>query len=127
MNRVFRLVTAFCVLGFLGACEQDAKLRVDKVEPGEGITAGGDRVNIVGAGFIPGKTQVQIRFGRHPADQIIIASRDKISVVTPNGDKGPVDITLDFDSGQRFKIPNGFRYVDPQKTGDTRKAFFGKQ
>jgi hypothetical protein len=127
MNRVFRLVMAFCVLGFLGACEKTTNLSVDRVEPAEGITAGGDRVTIRGAGFVPGKTQLQVRFGRHVAEQIIISSNEKISVVTPNGDKGPVDVTLDFDNGQRFKIPNGFRYVDPQKTGDTRKAFFGKQ
>jgi hypothetical protein len=126
MNRVFQLATAFCIIGFLGACE-DAKLRVDRVEPPEGITAGGDRVSIVGAGFQPGKTQVRVSFGRHSSEQVVIESKNKISIVTPNGDKGPVDVTLDFDNGSRFKIPNGFRYVDPQKTGDMRKAYFGKQ
>jgi hypothetical protein len=47
-------------------------------------------------------------------------------VVTPSGDKGPVDVILDFDDGKRFKIPAGFRYVEPKQTGDVRKAFFNK-
>jgi hypothetical protein len=59
-------------------------------------------------------------------EQVVISSTSKISVVTPNGDKGPVDITLDFDNGSRFKIPNGFRFVEAKQTGDMRKAFFGK-
>jgi hypothetical protein len=46
-------------------------------------------------------------------------------VVTPSGDKGPVDVTLDFDNGTRYKIPNGYRYMEPRQTGDVRKAFFG--
>jgi hypothetical protein len=37
-----------------------------------------------------------------------------------------VDVILDFDDGQRFKIPGGFRYVDPKETEDLRKAFFNK-
>jgi hypothetical protein len=60
------------------------------------------------------------------AEQVVIGSKDKINVVTPNGDKGPVDVTLDFDDGQRFKIPGGFRYVEPKQNDDLRKAFFNK-
>jgi hypothetical protein len=48
-------------------------------------------------------------------------------VVTPNGDKGPVDITIDFDNGSRFKIPNGFRYVEPKQTGDVRRPSSASQ
>jgi hypothetical protein len=55
----------------------------------------------------------------------VISSTNKITVVTPAGDKGPVDVTLDFDNGQRYKITTGFRYVEPKQTGDMRKAFFG--
>jgi hypothetical protein len=125
MKRVFRLMTALFVMGLLTSCEQTGKIRVDRVEPAEGITAGGDRVNIIGAGFQPGKTQASIRFGTHVCDQVVISSTNKITVVTPAGDKGPVDVTLDFDNGQRYKIPTGFRYVEPKQTGDMRKAFFG--
>jgi hypothetical protein len=65
-------------------------------------------------------------FGTHVCEQVVISSTNKISVVTPNGDKGPVDVTLDFDNGSRFKIPNGFRFVEAKQTGDMRKAFFNK-
>jgi len=126
MKRVYRLMTALFVLGLLASCDETGKLRVDRVEPAEGINAGGDHVNIIGAGFQPGKTQAKVMFGKHVCDQVVISSTNKISVVTPNGDKGPVDVTLDFDNGARFKIANGFRYMEPKQTGDVRKAFFGK-
>src|SRR5664279_165009 len=126
MKRIYRLVTTLFVLGLMASCDDNGKIRVDRVEPLEGINAGGDHVNIIGAGFQPGKTQVKVMFGSHICDQVVISSNNKISVVTPNGDKGPVDVTLDFDNGSRYKIPNGFRYVEPKQTGDMRKAFFSK-
>ena len=126
MNRIVQLTAVVAVLGFLGACDQKGALRVDKVDPPEGIIGGGDQVTIAGGGFEPGKTQVEVRFGRHKAEQVVIASGSKINVVTPAGDKGPVDVTLSFDDGKEFKIPNGFRYVAPQATEDLRKAFFSK-
>jgi hypothetical protein len=33
---------------------------------------------------------------------------------------------LDFDDGQRIKIPGGFRYTDPKENQDVRKALFAK-
>ena len=125
MKRVLGLSMAVLVLTFLAACDE-TRLRIDRVEPPEGITAGGDHINIVGAGLQPGKTQVRVSFGGHLAEQVVIASKEKINVVTPNGDKGPVDVILDFDDGQRFKIPSGFRYIEPKQNADLRKAFFNK-
>jgi hypothetical protein len=125
MKRLLGLSLAVLVLTFLAACEE-ARLRIDRVEPDEGITAGGDQVNILAAGLQPGKTGVRVSFGRHVAEQVVISSKDKINLVTPSGDKGPVDVTLEFDDGQSFKIPTGFRYVDPKETEDLRKAFFNK-
>jgi hypothetical protein len=125
MKRVYRLMTALFVLGLLTSCEQTGKMRVDRVDPPQGITAGGDRVNILGAGFRPGKTQARILFGTHVCEQVVISSTNKITVVTPPGDKGPVDVILDFDTGQRYKIPTGFRYVEPKQNVDVRKAYFG--
>ena len=127
MRHVYRLMTTLFVVGLLASCEDGGKIRIDKVEPPEGISAGGDHVTILGTGFQPGKTQARIMFGKHICDQVVISSTNKISVVTPNGDKGPVDVTIDFDNGSRYKIPNGFRYVEPKQTGDVRQAFFGKK
>jgi hypothetical protein len=126
MKCVYRLMTTLFVLGLLASCDESGKIRVDRVEPAEGITAGGDHINIIGSGFQPGKTQARIMFGKHICEQVVISSTNKINVVTPNGDKGPVDVTLDFDNGARYKIPNAFRYVEPKQTGDMRKAFFNK-
>jgi hypothetical protein len=126
MKCVYRLMTTLFVLGLLASCDDNGKIRVDRVEPPEGISAGGDHVNIIGAGFQPGKTQARVMFGTHVCDQVVISSTNKISVVTPNGDKGPVDVTLDFDNGSRFKIQNGYRFVEAKQTGDMRKAFFNK-
>ena len=125
MKRILGLSMTLAVLTSLAACD-DARLRIDRVEPDEGITAGGDQVNILAAGLQPGKTGVRVSFGRHVAEQVVISSKDKINLVTPSGDKGPVDVTLEFDDGQSFKIPTGFRYVDPKETEDLRKAFFNK-
>jgi IPT/TIG domain len=125
MKRVLGLSLAVVVLTFLAACDE-TRLRIDRVEPAEGITAGGDHINILGAGLQPGKTQVRVAFGGHVAEQVVISSKDKINLVTPSGDKGPVDVILDFDDGQRFKIPGGFRYVEPKQNDDLRKAFFNK-
>jgi hypothetical protein len=99
-------------------------LKVEKIEPGQGTIAGGEEVTIRGDGFQPGKTQAEIRFGRKKADNVIIAATNKIKVVTPAGDKGPVDVTVAFDDGRSFKIPDGFRYLEPADNDSTRKAFF---
>jgi hypothetical protein len=126
MNRIVQLTAAVFVLGFMGACDQKGPLRVDRVEPAEGISGGGDQVTIVGSGFQPGKTQVEVRFGRRKSESVVIASTNKINVVTPGGDKGPVDVVLSFDDGSQFKIPAGFKYIVPSTNDDVRKAFLSK-
>ena len=114
MNRIssFLSCAAVTVLLATGCQSKGGPLKVGEVEPNQGINAGGDQVTINGSGFVPGKTQVEVRFGRARAEQVSIASATEINVVTPPGDKGPVDITLMFDSGEQFKIQQGFRYVD---------------
>jgi hypothetical protein len=126
MNRVLSLGSAILFLATLGACEQKGPLKVDDVDPGQGTTGGGDHVVIRGSGFEPGKTQVDVRFGRRKVENVTISSANKIMVVTPPGERGPVDVTLMFDNGAQFKIPQGFRYVPPAAGDDVRKAFFSK-
>jgi hypothetical protein len=109
----------------LGACQQKGgPLQIVRVEPDQGTTGGGDTVHIIGSGFEPGRTQVEVRFGRKKVEQVMISSVDKITVVTPAGDRGPVDVTLMFDNGAPFKIAGGFRYIAPAAGEDVRKAFF---
>ncbi len=80
MRHVYRLMTTLLALGLLASCDESGKIRVDRVEPLEGISAGGDHVNIIGAGFQPGKTQARIMFGKHLCEQVVISSTNKISV-----------------------------------------------
>ena len=125
-------VMSLCVFGLflatgLGCQKTGGPLEVKNVEPDQGIMGGGDRVTVHGAGFVPGKTQVEVRFGRRRAEQVSISSPTQISVITPPGEPGPVDVTLMFDSGEQFKISTGFRFVSPTNPGDTRKVFFDKQ
>ena len=117
----------FCVgaVAVTAACQQGGgTLKVDKVEPPQGTTAGGEEITIHGEGFQPGKTQAEVRFGRKKSEVVTIASTAKIKVVTPAGDKGPVDVTIAFDDGRAFKLTNGFRYVEPAENQNARNAFF---
>jgi IPT/TIG domain len=107
-----------------GACEQKGgPVNVDRVEPGTGTTMGGDLITIVGSGFEPGKTQADVLFGRRKAENIIIASSTTINVVTPAGERGPIDVSVMFHDGKAFKIANGFKYIPPADQSAAREAW----
>ncbi|HMF08847.1 MAG TPA: IPT/TIG domain-containing protein [Thermoanaerobaculia bacterium] len=125
MKRVLGLGVSIGLWVAVAACTQGAgPLKVDSLEPNQGTTAGGDEIAIVGGGFQPGKTQAEVKFGRKKAENVVIAAAGKIKVLTPANEKGPVDVTVMFDDGSMFKVPNGFRYVEPADTGNARRAFF---
>jgi hypothetical protein len=125
MRRALTLALSGCFLMVCAACQQaGGAVHVDKVEPPQGTTNGGEEISIVGGGFVPGKTQAQVRFGRKTAEHVVIASTSKIKVVTPSAEKGPVDVSVMFDDGSSFKVPNGFRYLEPAAQDNTRRAFF---
>lgn len=125
MCRAFRLGLSVSALLLFAACPSTGgTLKVEDCDPPQGTTVGGEAITIRGGGFTPGKTQADVRFGRKKAEHVIIASGSKITVVTPAGEKGPVDVSVMFDDGASFKIPNGFRYVEPAAQDNARKAFF---
>jgi hypothetical protein len=125
MKRIVSLSAMVLFLGAFAGCEKKGgPVSVERVEPDNGVTAGGDHITIFGGGFEPGKTQVDVKFGSRPAAQVSIGSSDKITVVTPPGDKGPVDVTLMFNNGEALVLRAGFHYVTTAGTDDTRKAFF---
>jgi hypothetical protein len=124
MKRMLSLSAMVLVLGAFAACEKKGgPVSISKVEPDNGVTAGGDHITIHGSGFEPGKTQVEVKFGGRRAEQVSIGSNDKITVVTPPGDKGPVDVTLMFNNGEALQLQGGFHYVTTAGTGDVRNAF----
>jgi hypothetical protein len=120
-------LSAFVLLLSAACTQKGGPLKVDSVEPPQGTTAGGEEISLVGSGFQPGKTQAEVKFGRKKAELVTIASTTKIRVVTPANEKGPVDVSVMFDSGDAFKIPNGFRYVEPADGEAARRAFFNGQ
>jgi hypothetical protein len=125
MKRVLGLAVSIGCWALVAACTQGGgPLKVDSVEPAQGTTAGGEEISIVGSGFQPGKTQAEVKFGRKKAESVTIASNSKIKIVTPSNEKGPVDVTVMFDDGSMFKVPNGFRYIEPADGENARRAFF---
>jgi hypothetical protein len=124
MKRVLALAVSICGWAAIAACTQSGPLKVESVEPNQGITGGGDEVTILGSGFQPGKTQAEVRFGRRKSESVQVASAGKLRVVTPPNEKGPVDVTVSFDTGEYFKVANGFRYVEPADNDNARRAFF---
>jgi hypothetical protein len=125
-KRLLGLILGIGALAVITACQQGGgAMRIDKIEPPQGTSAGGEEVTIIGDGFTPGKTQAEVRFGRKKSEVVTIASTGKIKAVTPVGDKGPVDITVAFDDGRVFKLKDGFRYVEPAENSNARNAFFG--
>src|SRR5215467_11112285 len=125
MKHALALAVSIGCLALAAGCSQSGgPIKVESVEPSQGTTAGGDEISIVGGGFQPGKTQAEVKLGRKKAESVVIASSSKIKVLTPSNEKGPVDVTVMFDDGNMFKIPNAFRYVEPAETDNTRRAFF---
>jgi hypothetical protein len=128
MKKALVLAVSFGLCAVLSACQKSGgPLKVDNVEPPQGTTAGGEEITINGGGFQPGKTQAEVKFGRKKAESVIIASENKIRVVTPSNEKGPVDVQVMFDDGAAFKIPNAFHYIEPAANDNARRAFFGGQ
>jgi hypothetical protein len=126
MNRALGLALCIGVFAIGAACPQSGgTVKVDKLEPPQGTTAGGEEITILGDGYVPGKTQAEVVFGHKKSEVVTITSTNKIRVVTPPGEKGPVDVKVSFDDGKAFKIDNGFRYVEPAENSNARNAFFG--
>ena len=88
MKRVLGITVSIALWTLIAACTtKGGPVKVDSVEPPQGTTAGGDEISIVGSGFQPGKTQAEVKFGRHKSESVTIASTGKIRVVTPPNEK----------------------------------------
>ena len=122
MRPVKMLCAAFVVLA-MAACSND--LKVSSVEPAQGTFGGGEDVVIHGNGFQPGRGGVTVTFGSRPATSVVVASGDRINVMTPGGDPNTtVDVTVVFDDGKAFKLANGFHYMaQVDQRGTLDKAF----
>ncbi len=85
-----------------------AALEIDSVSPDVGETAGGDVVTISGAGF---DETVGVRFGPIRAADVTVESDSSISVVTPPGSLGRVDVEV-FDRSRSATLEDGYLYLE---------------
>ncbi|HVE83839.1 MAG TPA: IPT/TIG domain-containing protein, partial [Myxococcales bacterium] len=87
-------------------------LTVTAVTPPRGPTAGGTRVAVTGTGFSP-TGAVQVRFGSRAALNVRVVGLGRIEAVTPDGLRGPVDVTVVNPDGETATLPGGFIFDQP--------------
>ena len=80
---------------------------VTSVSNAFGLVAGGTTVSIKGTGFTSGAT---VQFGSTPATSVTVLSSTSLSVVTPPGSPGLVDVTVTTPDGTS-PVVNGDRFT----------------
>ena len=107
--------------GFLlfAACgSAGGDLAIHDIHPREGPASGGKSVVISGAHFEP-DVGYTVYFGPNKARQVLVRNEETLEVLTPgSNDKGAVDVTIMSDSGDGYKIAQGYSYQGeggPQK------------
>ncbi|MEX1111531.1 MAG: cellulase family glycosylhydrolase, partial [Chthoniobacterales bacterium] len=83
---------------------------ITRVAPATGSTAGGMRVTISGAHFLPGVT---VRFGNELATGITRIDSTRLSVLTPAGSLGATDVIALNANALTGALSGGYRYVPP--------------
>jgi hypothetical protein len=121
--RPVKMMCAALMMFGMAACSND--LKVSSVEPPQGTFGGGEDVVIHANGFQPARGGDTDTFAKRPATSVVVASADKINVMTPGGDPNTtVDVTVVFDDGKAFKLTNGFHYMaQVDQRGTLDKAF----
>ncbi|HEY3354254.1 MAG TPA: IPT/TIG domain-containing protein [Polyangia bacterium] len=105
------LLAAMLIAASLGAgCESGIK--VTSISPDNGTVAGNEEVLLKGTGF---KTGVQVKFCKAEAKNVVILGDTQIKAQSPANPKGTCDVTLTFDDGRAYKVPNAFRYMEPSE------------
>ncbi|MBN2496429.1 MAG: IPT/TIG domain-containing protein [Deltaproteobacteria bacterium] len=95
------------------------ELRLLAVLPSRGLVEGGTWANIVGSGFVEGIAEsafdvrdvTDVSFGDNSAIDIEVIRDDMISVRTPAGLPGPVDVCVENPNG-RVTLPAAFTYFE---------------
>lgn len=82
-------------------------LRLDSLDPEQGLTIGGAVVTLVGDGF---EAPVEVYVGGRAAIDVQRQDDAHITFVAPPGREGPADLVV-FAAGQRFVTDRAFRYV----------------
>lgn len=79
------------------------------VTPKEGYISGGTPVTNTGAAFVNGS---KVMFGTAPATSVIAAGPTSITAVTPEHEKGVVDVEVTNPDGQKGTLKGGYTYLD---------------
>lgn len=96
--------------GFKYTEAEKPKLEVLSLAPDNGLPAGGETVYINGKLIDP---LVKVYFGANEASVSSILSSDRIQVISPPGDIGKVDITLQNPDGQEATLSQAYTYALP--------------
>jgi len=80
------------------------------VSPATGSTAGGMRVTLSGTHFLPGVT---VQFGNQPATGVTRIDSTRLSVLTPAGSLGAVDVIALNPNTLNGTLSGAYRYVPP--------------
>ncbi len=83
---------------------------IGAVTPASGPVAGGTTVAISGAGF---QSHATVAFGSLPAASVLFNAASNLTVVTPPGVLGPVNVAITNADGQWTVLTNGFVFVGP--------------
>lgn len=82
--------------------------RIDRVEPAEGPTFGGERVRVVGVDFRDGAL---VLFGGRPCRDVTFISAAILECTTPPGDEGFTHVEVRNPDGQNDVLLEGYRYL----------------
>jgi hypothetical protein len=101
------VVTALWSVG----CDGGKEMKVTGINPVAGHIAGDQTVEIRGENF---RTDIgyTVYFGKAKAKSLTIRSKEAITVTSPSGEPGPVDVTIRADDGTAFLLKQAFRYED---------------
>ena len=86
--------------------DADVEIRIDSITPSYGTTAGGSEITIVGGPF---DSSAEVEFGGTKGG-VLSASTNVISVISPGGSEGEVDVEVITDDGYGKAI-GGFTYM----------------
>lgn len=97
----------------LGACQkQNAEMSFRELDPNFGGLQGGKTVRVLGKNL---RLDIgySVHFGQQASPQVAIQSQKALTAVTPRvRTPGFVDVTVRADSGEVFRIKQGFEYIN---------------
>ena len=86
--------------------------QITGISPTSGSSTGGTEVTITGSQFDPG---IKALFGKASVQSLQRKSDTELIVISPEGDLGPVDVTVTNPDGSSYTLPDAFTYEGPPR------------